>query len=119
MADAYGFPFRRESGFPHRVTGGNALPILEDQLFEAVAGGVDATALPTVGAVTIAGLAPALAIGASTAPLVGTVAIGGLAPTASISLAAVPSVGAASIAGLAPTISVGSSITVAPASFNF
>ena len=37
MADAYGFPFRRESRFPHRVTGGNALPILEDQLFEAAA----------------------------------------------------------------------------------
>lgn len=50
MADAYGFPFRRESRFPHRVTGGNALPILESQLFEIAAegGGADSVTLTPI-----------------------------------------------------------------------
>lgn len=59
MANSFGFPFRREAYFQHPIVGGNALAIIEDQLFE-VASGTDAVSLASLD--TLAGSLPTIAL---------------------------------------------------------
>lgn len=111
-------------GDPLWIDDGPAGVILRNEVFDAsraivswvefeytVGGSADVTAIPGVGAVTVAGLAPTVAASVVAAAGLGSVTVAGFAPTVAAGAVAATGTGAVTLAGLAPTVAAGASTT--------